>query len=115
MSVRNTTRDSLLAGTLLTLSSNFPRTLRHINRNGLPSDCALWVSPCHAIYTIGMRYPVDILFIDNRGIVVKALKCFPPNCYVESMSDAVSAIELPCNRIAESRTEVGDLLQLDPT
>lgn len=115
MSVRNKTRDSLLAETLLTLSSNFPRTLRHINRHGLPSDCALWVSPCHAIYTIGMKYPVDIIFIDNMGFVVKILRNFPPNCYAESVNDAVSALELPCNRISESRTEVGDLLQLDPT
>ena len=115
MSVRNINRGSVLAETLLTLRSNFPRTLRHINRHGLPSDCALWISPCHAIYTVGMRFPVDILFIDNRGIVVKTLRCFPPNCYVESSSNAVSALELPRDRIAESRTEVGDLLQLDPT
>lgn len=115
MSVRNTNRGSVLAETLLTLRSNFPRTLRHISRYGLPSDCALWISPCHAIYTVGMRFPVDIIFIDNRGVVVKALRNFPPNCYVESASDAVSALELPCNRITESRTEVGDLLQLDPT
>ena len=115
MSVRNIDRDSVLADTLLTLSPNFPRTLRYLNRHGLPSDCALWISPCHAIYTVGMRFPVDIVFIDNKGVVVKALRAIPPNCFVESSNDAVSAIELPCDRISESRTEVGDLLQLDPT
>jgi len=115
MSVRNTTRGSVLAENLLTLRSNFPRTLRHINRNGLPAGCALWITPCQAIYTVGMRFPVDILFIDNRGIVVKTLRCFPPNCYVESGNGAVSAIELPCNTIAESCTEAGDLIRLDPT
>lgn len=115
MSVRNRTRGSELAKNLLTLRANFPKTLRHIKRYGLPADCALWISPCQAIYTIGMRFPVDILFIDNRGIVVKTMRNFPPNCYAESTGDAVSAIELPNNRIAETRTEVGDLLQLDPT
>lgn len=115
MSVRNINRGSVLADTLLTLRPNFPRILRHLSRHGLPSDCALWISPCHAIYTVGMRFPIDILFIDNRGIVIKALRSIPPNCFVESSSDAVSAIELPCNRIAESSTKVGDLLQLDPT
>ena len=115
MCVRNINRGSVLAETLLTLRSNFTRTLRHLNQNGIPSDCALWISPCQAIYTVGMRFPVDIIFIDNRGVVVKALKNFPPNCYVESSKKAVSALELPCNRIAESGTEVGDLLQLDPT
>lgn len=115
MSVRNINRGSILAETLLTLNPNFSRILRHLNKKGLPSDCALWISPCHAIYTVGMRHPVDILFIDNRGIVVKALRSIPPNCFVESSKNAVSAIELPCDRITESRTEVGDLLQLDPT
>ena len=115
MSVRNINRGSVLADTLLTLSPDFSKTLRYLNKHGLPSDCALWISPCQAIYTVGMRYPVDIIFIDSRGVVVKVLGAIPPNCYVESNKNAVSAIELPCNRIAESRTEVGDLLQLDPT
>ncbi len=115
MSVRNTRSGDLIAGTLLTLSPNFQKTLRHISRHGLPSDCALWISPCHAIYTVGMKYPVDIIFLDKYGVVVKLLRCFPPNCYAESASNTISALELPNNRISESGIEIGDKLELDPT
>lgn len=114
MSVRNARSGDLIAGTLLTLSPNFQKTLRHINRYGLPSDCALWITPCHAIYTVGMKHSVDIVFLDKHGVVVKLLRCFPPNCYAESASNTISALELPCNRISESGIEVGDKLELEP-
>jgi hypothetical protein len=115
MAVKNKSRGTLLADTLLTLGPSFPKTLRHINRHGLPSDCGLWISPCHAIYTVGMRFPLDIVFLDSKGMVVKLLRSFPPNCYAESGPTSMSALELPCNRIAESCTELGDTLELDPT
>jgi hypothetical protein len=114
MSVRNSRSGELIAKTLLTLSPSFQKTLRHINRHGIPSDCALWISPCHAIYTVGMKHPVDIAFLDKTGIVVKLLCCFPPNCYTESTPDTISALELPTNRISESGIKVGDKLELEP-
>lgn len=115
MCVKNLTRDTILAKTLLTLNSHFRETLNHLNGNGLPSDYALWISPCHSIYTVGMNRPVDVVFLSKTGRVVKMLRHFPPNCVTESVPEAVSVVELPPNRLEESETRVGDLLQLDPT
>jgi hypothetical protein len=114
MSIRNQTRGTLLAKTLLTLSSHFQKTLTHFNRNGLPEDCAVWIAPCNAIYTVGMHRPVDIVFLDKDGRVVRMLRNFPPDCLAESAPEAVSAVKLPANRLRESGTRMGDVLELDP-
>lgn len=114
MSVRNRTRGKLLAETLLNFNSHFRETLSLLNKHGIPGNCALWINPCHAMYTIGISRPVDIAFLDKNRRVVKILRDFPPNCYTEPIPEASSALGLPPNSLSESDTRVGDLLELYP-
>lgn len=114
MSVKNVTRKRMLVDRLLNLSSRCRNTLSFINRRGMPPDCAVWISPCNAIYTVGMRGPIDIAFLDREGKVVKVLKRFPPNCFADSVPEAVSALQLPADRLEDTGTRRGDSLELDP-
>lgn len=115
MSVRNRTRCTLLATTLLNFNAHFRETLHFLNRSGIPNDCGVWITPCHAVYTVGIYRPVDIAFLDREGRIVKVLRNFPPNCYTDEIPEAVGALELPSNCLAESGTRTGDVLELDPT
>ena len=115
MAVQNKTRGTTIAKHLLTLNSNCYDTLRFLNRRGIPRNCALWISPCRAIYTVGMKSPVDIAFLNTRGRVVTLYKSFPPDCVADSSSHAVSAVELAPNTLNESNTGIGDTIELDPS
>jgi uncharacterized membrane protein (UPF0127 family) len=33
---------------------------------GIPDDCGLWISPCRSIHTIGMRFPLDLVWLDGE-------------------------------------------------
>lgn len=35
----------------------------------LARDEALLLAPCRDIHTVGMRYPLDVAFVDDRGVV----------------------------------------------
>jgi hypothetical protein len=113
MSVRNKTRDTLLAGTLLNINSHFREMLYTLNRIGIPRDCAVWITPCHTVYTVGIHSPVDIVFLDAESRVIKILRNFPPDCCTDGVPGAIGALELPSNRLAESGTRKGDVLELD--
>lgn len=113
MSVRNVTRGTLLAKKLLTPISLFSGAPYHLSTDGIPCDCALWISPCDAIYTVGMKESVDVVFLDGESRVVKILRNFPPNCFAESENGAVSTLELPANKLSETGTDTGDILELD--
>ena len=115
MSVLNKTRGTLIAKHLLTLNANCYNTLRFLNRCGIPRNCALWISPCRAIYTVGMKGSVDIAFLNQRGRVVTMFKNFPPDCVADSSNSAVSAVELAPDALKDSRTGIGDTLELDPS
>jgi hypothetical protein len=115
MSVFNKTRSTTLAKHLLTLNSNTYSTLRSLNRAGIPRNCALWIAPCRAIYTVGLKSSVDIAFLNRHGRVVTIYRNFPPDCIADSASGAVSAVELPPDALSESDTDVGDTIELDPS
>lgn len=114
MAVWNLTRCSYLGRRLIQLNENFPRTLSHMSSTGIPPGCALWISPCDGIYTVGMKRSIDIVFLDGEMKVVKMLRNFPPGCFAEPARDSVSALELPADTLSDSGTSIGDTVVVDP-
>ena len=45
-----------------------------LGRDGLEDNHALILAPCGAIHTIGMRFPIDVLFVAADGSVVKIVE-----------------------------------------
>lgn len=41
-----------------------------------PAGAGLLLEPCRAIHTIGLRGPIDVVFVDRRGFVVRVLRGF---------------------------------------
>ena len=39
-------------------------------RRPLPSDAGLLLVPCNSVHTCFVRFPVDVVFLDNRGCVL---------------------------------------------
>jgi len=48
----------------------------------------LWIVPCRGVHTLGMRYPIDVAFLDARGVVVGILEGLPPNRVGRVVRDA---------------------------
>jgi uncharacterized membrane protein (UPF0127 family) len=44
----------------------------------LADDEALWIRPCTSVHTLGMRYAIDVLFLDRRRRVMAVLHAVPP-------------------------------------
>ena len=54
------------------------RTRGLLGREGLESGVFMWLSPCNMIHTIGMRFAIDLVFIDKRNRVVKVMRGIRP-------------------------------------
>ena len=39
---------------------------------------ALYLAPCSSIHTVGMRYRIDVAFVDRRGCVIKLVEALKP-------------------------------------
>ncbi|MER2555127.1 MAG: DUF192 domain-containing protein [Thauera sp.] len=52
---------------------SFPqRALGLLGLSALPADEGLLIRPCASIHTFGMRFAIDVLFVDRNGIVLAA-------------------------------------------
>ncbi|BCG01022.1 hypothetical protein PPGU19_055900 [Paraburkholderia sp. PGU19] len=81
-----------------------------LGRSRLDADRALWLEPCNAVHTLGMRFPIDVVFIDRRGCVLsihrnvgraRVLVCWRARATLEMCAHATQAL----------RIEVGDRLE----
>src|SRR5205814_4828394 len=55
----------------------------------------LWIRPCRQVHMIGMRYPVDVAFLDDEHRVVRAIAGLPPGRISPRVPAATSVLELP--------------------
>lgn len=108
----NVTRQTVVATRLRVGETYFSRLLGLLGRPGLHLGEGLWIRPCRAIHTIGMRFPVDVIFLDRRNTVVKTAAAVAPFRVCLGGRDARSAVELAVGTLEQSCTRPGDRVEL---
>ena len=82
-----------------------------LGRDGLNAGCAFVLSPCWAVHTIGMRFAIDVVFVDAEGLVVKIVENMNGWQMAASMV-AATTIELWSGAVQAMDVHVGDRLAL---
>jgi uncharacterized membrane protein (UPF0127 family) len=72
----------------------------------------LWIVPSQGVHTIGMRFPIDVVYLDSGYRVVHVRRTLPPFRFAALKWKARSVIELPAGTLAQTRTCVGDVLEI---
>ena len=67
---------------------------------------------CNWIHTLGMGFPIDVLYLNRKGRVVHITLAMPPNRIGPPVWQAHSVVELPIGAIERSGTEAGDDLDI---
>lgn len=84
---------------------------------GLTSDdfgngSGLWIVPCNGVHTHGMRFPIDVVYLDRNMNVIHVQADLRPWRLGPVRMQAASVLELPCRTVAETRTSVGDKIEI---
>ena len=106
------TSDGRELATVELATSSLARARGLLGRPGLPSAHALWLAPCRAIHTIGMRFAIDIVFLDRRSAVVAVCASVPPWRLVWGGWHARGALEFAAGECARLGVRRGDTLQM---
>jgi len=75
---------------------------------------ALWIVPCDGVHTFGMRFPIDVAYLDAQGRVLRIYHHLAPFRLAALSFRAKSVLELPPGVLAQTNTNVGDLLEFNP-
>jgi uncharacterized membrane protein (UPF0127 family) len=72
----------------------------------------LWIIPCHGVHTLGMRFPIDVVYLSPDRMVVHLEANLQPWRFAPIRMRAVSVLELPSSTLQATGTQVGDLIEI---
>ena len=107
----NATKKTVLSDRCHFANTVLKRMVGLLNRRHLAEGEGLLLDRCYGVHTFGMRFPIDVLFLDKDLHVIRAVKALPPyrTCIVRK---AVYVLELPVGALDLTRTEEGDQIQI---
>ena len=110
--VRNTSRGTVLADRAEIADTSTKRKTGLLKHTALDRGEGLWIVPCEAVHTIGMKFPIDVLFLDKKRRVLKIRPAMPRWRFAGSLF-AHSVLELPSGTASVTETVAGDQLEFE--
>lgn len=99
------------------LASAEVATTRAERRRGLLSrdgiDGALVIDSCRWVHTVGMRFAIDVAFVDPNGVVIKTVH-MPPHRVGAPVPRAGRVVEAQAGAFARWGLHVGMVLEVRP-
>ena len=81
-----------------------------LKHTSLPEGQGLWIVPCEAVHTFGMNFPIDVIFVNRKRVVVKIREHMPKR-RISMCLKAHGVLELPAGMAAKTGTQPGDQLE----
>jgi uncharacterized protein len=110
MKIVNLTRQTVLAHRVEVADHGAARRKGLLGRDGLAAEGGLWIVPCESVHTFGMRFPIDLVYLDRSRRVKKTRARVPP-WRLSACLSAYSVLELAAGTIQTTQTSRGDKLE----
>jgi len=112
--VYNKTRETFVATDVTVADDYFRRLVGLLGKTKRWAKLGrgLWIIPSRGVHTIGMLFPIDLVFLSKDRTVVHVEEHFRPFRVSRISLKATSVLELPTHAIYRSQTKVGDTLEI---
>jgi uncharacterized protein len=108
--IYNQTRESFLSLGIAAADTTLTRLKGLIGKLTLGVDEGLWIVPSRGIHTLGVLFPLDLVYLDENNQVLHVVESFPTFRISPLITQAASVLELPTHTIYSSQTQPGDQL-----
>src|SRR5438445_5255836 len=105
---RNTSTNTVVADRVGVAATRAERAVGLLSRSGLEPGEALWIVPSHGVHTWGMRFSIDVLALDEAGVVIDCVSNLRPWRVRLPRRGTAGGLELPAGTLAASGTGIGD-------
>lgn len=106
------TRGTVLAEHAAVANTSETRRTGLLRHTALEPGDGLWIVPCEAVHTFGMKFEIDVLYLSKTKRVVKVRERMAKR-RISACLWAHSVLELPAGMVREQATEVGDQLEFE--
>ncbi len=111
MKLINCTTGDVLAEQVKVAEDFLSRLIGLMGRKTMDDGSALVLRPCRCIHTFFMRFYIDLVFLDRRGMVVHLIRDMPPFRISPLVRMASLVVELPGGTV-RNRLWPGDILKM---
>jgi uncharacterized membrane protein (UPF0127 family) len=108
--VYNQTRECFLSLNVRAADTVVSRLTGFIGRLRLAADEGIWVVPSRGVHTLGLLFPLDLIYLDENYRVIHLIEYFPSFRIGPLKIRAESVLELATHTIYSSHTQTGDQL-----
>lgn len=105
--LRETDTGYILVPRLRIADTAWKRAVGLLGRAMLEAGEGLWLEPCNGIHTLGLRFPIDVLFLDAEGRALRLVSNLRPWRLCGPVRGARIVVELPAGTLAACRIRKG--------
>jgi uncharacterized membrane protein (UPF0127 family) len=112
--IYNKTRETFVA-TEATVADSYLRRLVGLlgkTKRWAQLGRGLWIVPSRGVHTIGMMFPIDLIFLSKEKEVVHLEEHLRPFRISAVSLKATSVLELPAHTVFRTGTQVGDRIEI---
>jgi len=96
---RERTSGVIVADRLRSASTHWTRLKGLLGTRGLAPGHGLWLRPCNQVHMFGMRYAIDVVFLDDERRVRRTVSALAPGTISPRVPEASSVLELPAGTV----------------
>ena len=104
----NRSRGTLLGNRIVLVDSWTGRLRGYLGRREPQPGEGMLLVPCNAVHMFGLKFPLDLIFLNQSGVVVETIEDLRPWRRTSRIGNARFALEIPRGTIEASYTRVGD-------
>ena len=67
---RNLNTGAIVASNVAVADTRATRAVGLLTRDGLNPGEALWIVPSRGVHTCWMRFPIDVIALDDKGVII---------------------------------------------
>src|SRR3982750_3085969 len=109
---RNLDTGALVADRIAVADTRATRAVGLLSREGLDPGEGLWIVPSRGVHTCWMRFPIDVIPLDDRGVVIDPVGGINPRRIRLPRRGTAGVLELRAGALDASGTEVGHRSEL---
>ena len=104
---RNVDTGAVVADLVAVADTRATRAVGLLNREGLEPGEGLWIVPSRGVHTMWMRFAIDLVALDERGVVIDKVENLKPWRIRLPRRGTAGVLELPVGTLTQSRTALG--------
>src|SRR5687767_5743282 len=109
---KNLNTGAVVADRVAVADTRATRAVGLLSRSGLDPGEALWIVPSRGVHTCWMRFTIDVVALDDDGVVVDRVVRLKPWRIRLPRRGTAGVLELPAGQVEATGTQIGHRIEL---